>query len=278
MSTEPRLVGLLLLSELRAAWRNRWFLLYSGVFAVLALAMSWLGLAGISGTGFAGLGRTAASLIDLVLLIVPLMGLTLGAGAIAPERERGGLLYLLAQPVSRFEVILGKFLGLGTAVAASLAAGFGLAAVVIAGRVPEGSAGLFLGFLGLATLVALASVSVGLLISAASSRGSVASGMALFVWLALVLLGDLGVMGTSLVLHLEARELLFAALWNPLEQFKVASLVLIRGGLEVLGPAGLYAERTFGAFLVPALVGGLLFWIAAPLGGTVAVIHRRGAL
>lgn len=282
METVPafdfRQVAILLTRELRDAWRNRWFLLYSAVFAALALAISWLSLVGASGAGFAGLGRTAASLINLVVLIVPLMGLTLGASAIAPERERGALIYLLAQPVSRLEVVLGKFLGLGAAVIASLLAGFGLAALVIARRVGAESAGPFLAFLGLAALVALAALSLGLLISAVAHRGSVAAGMSLFLWLVLVLIGDLGLMGTSLVLRMGARELLYAALLNPLEEFKLAALLLIRGGLEALGPAGLYATRTFGDLLVPTLVGALLLWILLPLAATVMVMNRRGAL
>ena len=284
MSSRPprfdfRQVALLLSTELRDAWRNRWFVLYSAVFTVLALAMSWIGLAGVSGSGgFTSLARTAASLINLVTLVVPLMGLTLGAGAIAPERERGALLYLLAQPVSRLEVVAGKFLGLGAAVTASILAGFGLAALVIARRVGEGSAGPFLVFLLLAALVALSAVSLGLLISALAAKGSVAAGLALFVWLVLVLLGDLGLLGTSLVLKLDARELLFAALVNPLEEFKLAALLSIRGGLEALGPAGLYATRTFGELLLPLLVGLLVLWIVLPLAATLAVMNRRGAL
>ena len=45
-------------------------------------------------------------------------------------------------------------------------------------------------------------------------------------------------MGTSLVLKLDARELLFAALVNPLEEFKLAALLSIRGGLfHTLNPS-----------------------------------------
>lgn len=275
---DPRSVVLLLAKELRDAWRNRWFLIYSVAFAVLALAMSWLSLVGIAGTGFAGLGRTAASLVNLVVLIVPLMGLTLGAGAIASERENGSFLYLLSQPVGRLEVVLGKFLGLGSAVIAALMLGFGAAALVIARRVGDGDARAFLGFLGLAALVALASVSVGLVISALSEKSSVATGIALMLWLGLVFVGDLGLMGTSLALDLGVRELLFTALVNPLQQFKLAAILTLRGGLEVLGPAGLYATRTFGDVLLPMLAGGLLLWILLPLAVTVLVIERRGAL
>lgn len=273
-----RSVGLLSAKELADAWRNRWFLLFTATFTLLALGLSWLSMAGVSGTGFSGLGRTAASLMNLAVLIVPLMGLTLGAGAIAAERERGALLYLLAQPVSPAEVVLGKFLGLSGAVLAALAAGFGLAGLAIARRSGGGEVGAYLTFLALAVLLAMAAVALGLLVSALSRRGSVALGVALFLWFLLVFLGDLGVMGTSLVLEMQPGQLLAATLVNPLELFKVASTLVIRGGLEVLGPAGLYAVRTYGNGLLPMLVGWLALWAALPLAGSIWIVSRRGAL
>ena len=56
---------------------------------------------------------------ELVLLVVPLMGLSLGALGLAAERERGTLDYLLAQPVSRAEIFLGKYVGLAAAMLAT---------------------------------------------------------------------------------------------------------------------------------------------------------------
>ncbi|MDQ7054751.1 MAG: ABC transporter permease [candidate division KSB1 bacterium] len=120
--------------EILNARRNRWFILYTIVFALLSLALSWLGLAGVGNYNLAGFGKTTASLINLILLIVPLMGLTLGAISLAGEREKGTLLYLLAQPVSPFEVLLGKFLGIGAALLAALLIGFGLSGYLIALR------------------------------------------------------------------------------------------------------------------------------------------------
>ena len=101
--------------------------------------------------------------------------------------------------------------------------------------------------------------------------------MSLFAWLLLVLLGDLGLMGTSLVMRLDARQLLWSALINPLQEFKVAAILALRGGLEVLGPAGLYASRTYGDALLPMLVGLLLVWIVMPLALSVWTLNRRGA-
>ena len=46
---------ILIRKELRESLRNRWFILYSVAFAVLALAISWLALAGADQYGFAGI-------------------------------------------------------------------------------------------------------------------------------------------------------------------------------------------------------------------------------
>ena len=75
--------------ELRDAVRSRWFILYTIAFAGLGLAVSFVSAASTGGTGLAGFGRTTAGLINLVLLVVPLMALTAGAGSIASDRERG---------------------------------------------------------------------------------------------------------------------------------------------------------------------------------------------
>jgi Cu-processing system permease protein len=273
-----RTTAILCAREMRDALRNRWFLLYAAAFAVLALALAYLGMAGAARSGFAGLGRTTASLVNLVLLVVPLMGLTLGSAAIAGERERGQLLYILAQPITTGEYVLGKFLGVTASVFAALLLGFGVAALAIGRRAGVADATAFAGFLSLTLLLAAASVSLGLLLSSLAGRASLATGLGLFAWLTFVFLGDLGLMGTSLLLRLEPRQLLFAALVNPLQEFKLAAVLLLRGGLESLGPAGLYATRTLGAGLLPLLAGLLVAWTVAPLLGSLIVMRRRGAL
>jgi Cu-processing system permease protein len=275
-----QVANVLLLSqkEMGEAWRNRWFLLYALAFTGLALAMAWISVAGLAGVGTASLGRTAASLIHLVMLVVPLMGISLGATAIAGERERGSLLYLLTQPVDTNEVVVGKLLGVGAAVLSALLIGFGLAGLVIAGRGGGGDVRAYVGFLGLSALMAAASASIGLLISTLASRSSMASGVGLFVWLALSVLGDLGLMGTSFVLRLRPGLLLAGAMLNPLQVFKMAALLVLRGGLEELGPAGLFAMRAFGDRLLLILIGVLTAWIAVPFVLSLWGLRRRGAI
>ncbi len=270
--------GVLLLvarKEVRDALRSRWFQLYALGFAGLALALSRLSLDQAGAGGLAGFGRTAASLINLVLLTVPLMGLTLGAGSLAGERERGTLATLLAQPLSRTEVLFGKALGLGLALGSALAGGFGLAAALIAAGGGGGQAAAYGTLLLLALLLALCMLAIGLLISSFVARGSAATGIALFVWLGLVFLGDLGLMGTALTMRLPAETLLALALLNPIEAYRIAAIQAITGGVEVLGPAGVYAARSLGPALLPVLAGSLLLWTLLALLAARWVFLRR---
>lgn len=264
--------------EIRDARSNRWFILFAVAFAGLALALAWLALSGVGTYGLAGFGRTGASLINLVLLIIPLMGLTLGALSLSGEREQGTLLYLLTQPVSQAEVLLGKFFGLAVAILAALVLGFGLSGLLIAWQGGATQAADFLGLVLLAFALALVSLSLGFLISSAVSKSATAIGLALFLWLVLVFFGDLGLMGTAIVLRLGVGELFTMALLNPLQLFKMAAILAIRGNLEVLGPAGIYALRTYGAQLMPMLLAILLGWTILPLSATYLILRRRGVL
>lgn len=268
-------ISLLAQKELRDALRNRWFGLYTITFVALALGLSYLALSGVGYSGFAGFGRTAAGLINLTLLIVPLMALTVGATSLAGERERGTLPYLLAQPVSRSEIVAGKFLGLAAALLASLATGFGLAGLALGLRGGAGDAIIYLGQLGLAFLLALAALSIGFLISAVTERGAAAVGVALFLWLVFVFLGDLGMMGTAITMKLDIRQLFWLALTNPLQVFKLAAILNLQSTLEILGPVGMFARRTYGDGLLPLLLVTLTAWALIPLGLTFWRFTRK---
>ena len=83
--------------ELREALRNKWLWFYALGFGALAFGLAQAGMSTAGYAGLGGFGRTAASLVNSLLLFVPLIGITVGAGVIAGERERGTLLYLLAR-------------------------------------------------------------------------------------------------------------------------------------------------------------------------------------
>jgi Cu-processing system permease protein len=272
---ELRLLGTIAQRELREALRNRWLWFYATGFAALAFALSQAGLASAGYAGLGGFGRTAASLINALLLFAPLIGLTVGAGALAADRERGTLVYLLAQPISRGEVFFGKAIGSALAVVAALALGFGLAGLGLASAGGD-NAPAYLSLAGSTLLLALASLGVGFVISALTRKASTASGAALLVWLALVFLGDLGVVGATLSLRPAPAALLAMLLLNPLQAFKLSAIYSLRATLDTLGPVGQFAAFRFGGALPLLLVGLLAAWIVLTFGAAFALFNRRG--
>lgn len=264
--------------ELREAVRSRWFLLYTIAFAALGLGVSYISAASAGGVGLSGFGRTTAGLTNLVLLVVPLMALTAGAGSVASDRERGMLPYLLAQPVSRLEVLLGKFAGLGAALLACICLGLGTCAAVLAALGHGAEPASILWLAGLTFGLALGMLSVGLLVSTLARKASVAVGTAIFLWLTLVFVTDLGLMAGTLALRLRIDELFALSLANPLQVFKMWSLHAADASLDVLGPAGLYATEEYGHWLHAIFGGCLLAWVALPLAAAALVFSRRSPI
>ncbi|MBS0196150.1 MAG: ABC transporter permease subunit [Planctomycetes bacterium] len=261
--------------ELREAVRSRWFILYTVAFAVLGLGVSFVSTAVAGGTGLSGFGRTTAGLINMVLLVVPLMGLTAGAGSVASDRERGMLQYLLAQPVTPGEVLFGKFLGLAVSLLACLCLGLGTCALVLSWQGQPTRPGSILWLAGLSFGLAMAMLSVGMLISVLARKASVAVGTAVFVWLVLVFVTDLGLMAGVVSLRMRIEDLFLLSLANPVQVFKMWSLHAAGTTLDVLGPAGLYAMDQYGPRLHAIFAACMAGWVAVPMVIASVTFSRR---
>jgi Cu-processing system permease protein len=260
--------------ELREALRNRWLWFYAVGFAALALALSQASLAAAGYAGLGGFGRTAASLVNALLLFVPLMGLSVGANALAGDRERGTLLYLLAQPVSRAEVFWGKALGAALALIAALALGFGLAGAALATG-GSADASVFFGLAVFTLLLALAALGLGFVISTLTRKAATAAGAAMLAWLGLVFFSDLGLAGLTLALRPAPSTLLGLLVVNPLQVFKLGAIFSLHATLDTLGAAGQYALYRFGAGLPALLLAVLVAWSLAAFGLAFALFCRR---
>ncbi len=251
--------------DARASLRDRWFLALALAFGILTLAASLTSLAGLRVVGLASFDRAAAALLYLAQLFVPLIGLTLGAGWLAGEREAGALEFLLAQPIPRGWLYTGRFWGLGVSTLGALWVGYGAAGTVLAWAAGTNRLGVFLALVGLCSLLALATLSVGLCISAFSSTRQKAVVAALLVWLGAVMLADLAVLATAVALRLPAGVTLILGALNPVSAFRMAGLLLITRSPELWGPLGLLAVDRLGyTGALAVLVGTLGAWTAAP--------------
>ena len=210
-----------------------------------------------------------------MLLVVPLIALTVGAASISGERENGTLRLLLSQPIGATEVLLGKYLGLAAALIASLAIGFALSGAVMAVKAGGASASMFATLIGHTFLLALAMLSVGMLLSVLVRKPAVATGLAVSLWLVVVLLGDLGLMGSAVMFRLGAPELFHLAVANPLQAFKISTVQSINASLDTLGPAGIFAMRQYGQSLSIVLYGVLIAWTIIPLVAACTFFQLR---
>ena len=217
--------------------RNRWTMIFAGVFSVLVLAISYFGLVTAGAIGFQGFARTSASLLNMVLYIVPLVALTMGTLSFTSEKIAGELLF--SQPVTRAEILLGKLAGLFAAITIATVAGFGLAGVIIA--VKAGTEGImrYPALVALSLMLALIFLALAALAAALCRRKSKAFGLALFIWFFFVCFYDLIVIGgTFLLKERTANQFIFASLFgNPVDMVRVASLLAL-DGKEIFGVAG----------------------------------------
>lgn len=262
---ERRVVTAIAAKELRTGIRNRWFALYAAIFIALSIGFSMLAMGGSSLTGQPGFGRTSAGLLNLMTLMVPLIGLTIGAQSLVADRQDRSLDYLLAQPVSPREVYLGKYLGAAASLVLLLLLGFGVAGIVQAVKGTATGTSDYLILILLTILLGLAMLSAGYLVSSRSPQTAVALGVALSLWLGLALVGDLGLMSTAIVMDLTPSTLLALTLLNPLDVYKLLGVDLLQTSLDVLGPAGTYARQEIGGELTLVLALVLVAWIVLPL-------------
>jgi Cu-processing system permease protein len=264
--------------ELLLALRSRWTQIFAVVFGVLAFAVAGAGYVLSGGHGVQDFARTAVSLVQLVLLLVPLTALVIGVLSLAPERGAAELIF--SQPVARRTILLGKLLGLFQALGAAQALGFGAAGAVVYAQ--SGSEGIG-GFL-LLVLASLVTTAVFLGLAALLSAGAVgrrrtrALALALVVWFVAVVFLDLVALGLASLLPSgsASRVLMVAAIVNPLGAVRTGTLLAIEG-TGAFGAASLALFRftggTLGASLV--LAASLLFWLTAP--ATLALRRLRKA-
>jgi len=183
-------------TEARIALRNRWVAIAVAMMAVFSMVLSATGSAPTGALGADRLSVTVASLTSLAVYLVPLVALLMAFDAVAGEVERGTLPLVLTYPVSRSELILGKFLAHLAILALAVTVGYGIAAAAALWTDPRAQAGLpallRLGWTSL--LLGATFLGVGYALSALARRPGAAAGLAIGLWLVLVVLYDLGLL------------------------------------------------------------------------------------
>ena len=241
--------------ELRDLLRSR---------ALIVYALFFFGLTDVLLRVGGGGARAALSLMNVVLLLIPLVAIVFGTIYLYNAREFTEL--LLAQPVHRRQLFAGQYLGLAVPLSAAFVVGLGLALALHAGEDAD----------HLATLVVVATCGIVLtLIFTAFAALIVARvddkvkgiGIAIGLWLAgtvfydgLVMLGLMAFADYPL-----ERPALAAMITNPIDLARV--LILMRLDVSALmGYTGAVFEKFFGSAGGTALASlALVLWTGVPL-------------
>jgi Cu-processing system permease protein len=261
--------------ELIANVRNRWTIIFAASFGVLLLAISYFGLVTTGTTGFQNFSRTSASMLNLVLYLVPMVALVMGTLSFTSENGASELLF--AQPVTRGEILVGKLAGLFASMVTATVAGFGLAGIIIAVTAGSRGAARYPLFVAFSLLLGLIFLTLSALVSAWCPSKAKALGLVLFIWFFFVLFFDLIVIGGTFLLgERSANRFIFISLFgNPVDMVRVATLMIL-DGKEVFGAAGAALARFLGGekASIALLIAGLLAWVTVPFLAAHRIMKR----
>lgn len=265
--------------EIRMGMRNRWVLATSVLMTLLALSISMLGSAPTGTLDVDALTLSSVSLASLTIFLVPLMALLLSYDGLVGEIDQGTMLLLLSYPVTRFEVVLGKFIGQSSIIGFATLIGYGLAGLVTAlsqDAMPPTAGWVAFGtMIGSAILLGAAFVALGLLCSALARHRSSAAGAVVSIWLFFVIIFDLLLLGALISgfdQMISASNLSAIMMANPADVFRIINMGSLQGSGLIGGMAEVSSETQLS---VNALWGSLVIWCLLPLGIAILLFNKR---
>jgi Cu-processing system permease protein len=272
-----RTVLIIALKEIQEGMRNRWVLATTLLLAALALSLTFLGSAPTGNVGAGRLDVVVVSLSSLSIFLLPLIALLISHDAVVGEMERGTMILLLSYPVGRHQVILGKFLGHVLILAFATVIGYGAAAAALAvtgASVLKASWYAFASMIGTSIMLGAVFIAIGYLVSSMVRDRGTAAGIAVGVWLLMVLVFDMALLGILVIDQgrIVSAPVLEALLFlNPTDIYRLANLTGFNVS-QFSGMAGLAGTATMS---IGALLLGLAVWIVAPLGLAALSFARR---
>jgi Cu-processing system permease protein len=272
-----KMLWILTMKELRDGFRNRWIAAAIIVLGILALVLSVLGSAPTGSVSVSELDVSVISLASLSVYLIPLIALMLSFDAMVGELERGTMMLLLTYPVTRWQVIMGKFLGHVLILFIAILGGYGGAVIVMTLVTGGGTEGwqAYVVMMASSMLLGAIFIALGYLVSVLVKERATAVGAAIGLWLVFVVLYDLLLFGA---LTMDKDQLIGQQLFSmlmlvsPTDSYRVLNLSSFEGVSEAAGMAGVASEAGLSGTL---LIGAMLLWVIAPLMATLLVFQRH---
>ncbi len=163
--------------------RNRWVLVLSMIFLILTIVISYFGGAQTGqGVNFQGFRATVDGMSTITSILLPIIAIMLGYGAVISERESGSMGVVLGCPVSRYDVIIGKFVGLGLVLLTTIFIGFGVSGIIVGAIAGFNNAFEYILFMLLTFIFSMFFLGFSILMSTIASKRSTAIAGGLGLW------------------------------------------------------------------------------------------------
>lgn len=240
--------------------RSKVVIVYSLFLMLFTLGILYLGN---------DISKATISLLNVVLLLVPLISIVFGTMYFYNLKEFKEL--LLSQPVSRTSIILGEYFGLSVSLAISFIIGVG-GPLAFSGFTVDS---LFLLLVG----VFLTFIFVGLsfLSSVITSDKVKGMGISLFLWFYFSIIFD-GLVLSILVFFEDyplEKPMLLLTFLNPIDLARI--IVLLKLDISVLmGYTGALYQKFFGTWIgITSAISFLVLWSLVPTLSAVKIFSKK---
>ncbi len=260
--------------EFHDGLRNRWLVSITLIFALLSIGLTYFGAAASGAVGVTSLSTTVASLASLAVFLIPLIALLLSYDSFVGEQESGTLLLLLTYPLSKTQLLLGKFIGQGSIIALATLLGFGSSAVLLYFQMGDSEIIITFGlFIISAILLGLSFTAISYLISLSVSEKSKAAGFALITWFLFALAFDLALLALLVGVEegVSQQGLTQLMMLNPTDIFRLVNLA----GLDSSDVNGALAVAINASLSQTQLISALVAWVALPLTLAVFIFSKK---
>lgn len=275
--------------------RNYWIAGITGVLLVLLVVTAYLDALAAGHGGLTDFQATISNNTHLILPLVAIIGLMMGFGTVINEIERGSMRVLLSKPVSRTEVIAGKFVGIGTVLAVAIGVGVFVASAIMLGTEPfwwlwhdyvlmpgashsTSEANQVIGVLAYipyAVLYGLSLFAVGIFVSTVARSRTQAIGGVIGVWFLFLIIWDAVLSSLQPIIKSSEGVLpewyYVLHLLNPVDVFRSASTLITEANMQLLPPLEVWPAW----FDLPVFFVVLSLYTIVPVVASVWLFRRR---
>ena len=253
--------------EIKDGFKNRWIIVLTLVVVVFSLSLTLLGSAPSGRVDASSLIITVISLSSLTIFLLPIMGLMLSYEALGSDIEKGNMILLASYPITRGQIVIGKFLGHIIILAFSITIGYltaGITSSYSSNSINYENSLIFVSMIISSIILGGTFLSIGYLISSFIKDKSMAGGIAIAIWLFFVLIYDITLLGTIVSFEGIFNSYTFNVLLllNPTDVYRFLNLASFENVANYSGTLGIITSININIWVLFLIQ---LIWMIIPL-------------